>query len=637
MKTELIYVWINQDEHNCFHPMDFNFSPEYIVHFNFDERILTMTQTGCINVFKSKNTQNLTAIIGENGTGKTTLLQYLTSLTNFPIQDPKHDEYFDYLVNENEKKKFIAVYIENNSSYKILNATDFDIAFEGETIEPYSQEDFRENNYTNKISHIYLSNSEYVQNINMRSDAIEYITLSNSALRGIFKDFYARLLYYPRGGLILNTKFNALQSMIIKKTDLQKAQMILDVVYQQYISQNNKVFLGKKLTTVYLSVADVCGLINNEVQSASYTTAYTEKEFISSVHLKMSEEKAKIRVTNEKISKCVSNLIFELLFSFDNFTLDGNELSCEDAYEQCRKYILGLSEEVDHKKYYEAALEELDGFFDLCASYNLFENGLPPNDLARHTFLEMNVDDVYKIIDNAINKGSSFLLKYLQIHNLEMSSGERALMNLMSRILFASNISRFMADNRFKLQDNVLLLIDEIDLYLHPEWQRRIIWDLLDSIENIFPDKTFQIVISSHSPIVLSDIPSENTIYLKRENGEVVQRRTKTQTFGANIHTLYKDSFFIKNGLAMGEFARRYINNLIDRVKKGEVEKEDLERQIDLIGEPILRKKLKQFADAPLVATPISTSERTQMIDFLKHQKEAIEIQIALLEREADV
>ena len=65
-----------------------------------------------------------------------------------------------------------------------------------------------------------------------------------------------------------------------------------------------------------------------------------------------------------------------------------------------------------------------------------------------------------------------------------MSSGERALMNFMSRVLFASLIDKFMPESQFKLQDNVLLLIDEIDLYLHPEWQRRIIFELIDGNDN---------------------------------------------------------------------------------------------------------------------------------------------------------
>lgn len=95
---------------------------------------------------------------------------------------------------------------------------------------------------------------------------------------------------------------------------------------------------------------------------------------------------------------------------------------------------------------------------------------------------------------------------------------------------------------------NILLLIDEIDLYLHPEWQRRIVRDLLSLLRRQFKGHYFQIILTSHSPIVLSDIPVENCIFLKKKsNGTVCQEERNTQTFGANIYTLYKDAFFLSD------------------------------------------------------------------------------------------
>ena len=80
MKIELLFIWINQDDHECFHPMAFNFSPEYDIHFDLDNRTLIAIKKDGINVFKSNNLLNLSAVIGENGTGKTTLLQYLLAV-----------------------------------------------------------------------------------------------------------------------------------------------------------------------------------------------------------------------------------------------------------------------------------------------------------------------------------------------------------------------------------------------------------------------------------------------------------------------------------------------------------------------------------------------------------------------------
>ena len=80
MRTELIYLWINKDTHGCFHREEFNFSPRYSVSYSPETRVLRIETLDTINVFKNSNIANVTAIIGENGTGKTTLLEYLTAL-----------------------------------------------------------------------------------------------------------------------------------------------------------------------------------------------------------------------------------------------------------------------------------------------------------------------------------------------------------------------------------------------------------------------------------------------------------------------------------------------------------------------------------------------------------------------------
>ena len=54
------------------------------------------------------------------------------------------------------------------------------------------------------------------------------------------------------------------------------------------------------------------------------------------------------------------------------------------------------------------------------------------------------------------------------------------------------------------IQTEGVVLVDEIDLHLHPEWQQRILRDL----QNIFPNVQF--IVSTHSPFVINSI--ENAI-----------------------------------------------------------------------------------------------------------------------------
>ena len=58
----------------------------------------------------------------------------------------------------------------------------------------------------------------------------------------------------------------------------------------------------------------------------------------------------------------------------------------------------------------------------------------------------------------------------------------------------------------------------------------------------------YQIVLSTHSPLLLGDMPQHNVIYL-RTNDETgiteVDNSGRLETFGQNIHLILRDSFFL--------------------------------------------------------------------------------------------
>lgn len=118
---------------------------------------------------------------------------------------------------------------------------------------------------------------------------------------------------------------------------------------------------------------------------------------------------------------------------------------------------------------------------------------------------------------------------------------------------------------------NLTILIDESELHLHPDWQKKFIRLLC----NLLSHKEYKrkIIITSHSPFLISDLPKQNIIFLKK--GKQVQGTEKKQTFGANIHTLLSDSFFMEDGL-MGEFAKGKINEIINFHKEVEKEGSDI-------------------------------------------------------------
>ena len=75
-------------------------------------------------------------------------------------------------------------------------------------------------------------------------------------------------------------------------------------------------------------------------------------------------------------------------------------------------------------------------------------------------------------------------------------------------------------------------LIDEIDTYLHPDWQYAILGGLVEQFPNV------QFFITSHSPLVLTSVPHDKlTIFeLNTEGGDVVIKELQENLYGADAN-----------------------------------------------------------------------------------------------------
>ena len=108
----------------------------------------------------------------------------------------------------------------------------------------------------------------------------------------------------------------------------------------------------------------------------------------------------------------------------------------------------------------------------------------------------------------------------------QLSGGYRIVLAL------AADLARRMAqgnphlDN--PLESEAIVLIDEVDLHLHPSWQQRI----LDDLTRTFPNAQF--IVSTHSPQVLTTVRPKHVVELYREeDGSVVAGPPASATYGA--------------------------------------------------------------------------------------------------------
>jgi predicted ATPase len=177
-----------------------------------------------------------------------------------------------------------------------------------------------------------------------------------------------------------------------------------------------------------------------------------------------------------------------------------------------------------------------------------------------------------------------------------MSSGERQFIYTMSTFVYhIKNILSIQQSNRVRYR-SINLILDEVELCFHPEYQRLFVDNLIRTIQRLKLNTrcTFNIIIATHSPFVLSDIPISNILHLK--NGKVQSKDQFKNPFGANINDILYQSFFLENGF-IGEYARKKILKtlgLLNKPLKAIIsEKEKIKECISFVGEPIIQKQLQ--------------------------------------------
>lgn len=148
----------------------------------------------------------------------------------------------------------------------------------------------------------------------------------------------------------------------------------------------------------------------------------------------------------------------------------------------------------------------------------------------------------------------------------------------------------------------IVLLADEPDQALHPEWSRRFIDIIIQELQVIDYKGDIQIILSTHSPYMISDILPSNVFMLDRDGDNrmlCIKRMDKsgsTSCLGANIYDLMKNQFFMDN--SVGEYVTKKINSVAKEIRELNVdnkfETEKLECFIEQLGEPIIQKILKR-------------------------------------------
>lgn len=200
-----------------------------------------------------------------------------------------------------------------------------------------------------------------------------------------------------------------------------------------------------------------------------------------------------------------------------------------------------------------------------------------------------------------------------------LSQGESALYHFITRL---NDTLEYLERNRIQ---NGVWLIDEIEAFLHPEWCRSLINIIIEFINRYNNLQPIQVILSTHSPYILSDLPRECITKLNRKshNEKIKVVEDTKETFAANINDLLAQAFFMDE--TIGEFAKNKITNVVDMINKGHLRAENqftIQFVISIIGDPIIRKIIQQ--------------QYAQMLEKI-NPKQAAEEKIKLLQNEIKI
>ena len=135
------------------------------------------------------------------------------------------------------------------------------------------------------------------------------------------------------------------------------------------------------------------------------------------------------------------------------------------------------------------------------AFYNAIETAIPYLKEVEYNNFYHEFEAEITIDDNSIGK---------TLHS-NMSDGLKAMLNLVAELAFRCVIlNGFKGENAVKATEGIVL-IDELDMHLHPTWQMHVVSNLKGAFPNL------QFIVTTHSPFIVQSLKADELIILEED------------------------------------------------------------------------------------------------------------------------
>jgi len=657
----IVSIYLDEHQYLIDKPQTINLGGEYLYTFKKYGRLLEVQRKrndkyirGFFNITESKcSIQLLSAVVGQNGVGKSSILDIVRSIFVKNIQSMPHS-LSTVLVEVNGVTKVLYT---NSNTVFLKNESDERITLESVAVDKYQSIyysphlDLKYNNDFDNVDDYDISQDQFI-----KSDLVST---------------------YKKGSNENGWKFPLHEELLLKNS-MRQIEFLNSNIYKDNLAFRDIFDLPKYESGILIfrdvDIDDFHNVPNDLRSIIQDILKKLEKEhsewfIFRDTHLSLKNDLRQALVNKYLLERFVIKAFLSVIIQqMEKSNTWLGEGLIDDPYNTDRFSNLSAAEVFSYfikESYIQDGKfnrkifnhEEILAFFEKL-NY-LFSKETNPQNIKKQS-IRLNLNELKEIFElhksiiiNLLHyypKSEGLIEKsnytdgilHFRPTDRNMSSGENALLNFYSKLYNFIESNLIKESKSLKDKENYIILLDEADLGFHPIWKKRFINAILKSLSYFFESldlvPKLQIIISTHDPLTLSDIPINNVVFLYKNKNycSVMEENDKNKiqkTFGANITDLLANSFFIQDGL-IGDFAKSKIKEVIKWIEKNKnitVDKkltskfrEEFEynkRIVSLIDEKIIKIKLAEMINDLVPDQSFYNQVIDKEIEFLRSKK----------------
>ncbi|WP_338543490.1 AAA family ATPase [Paenibacillus tundrae] len=608
MSAKLLYVYLHKLD-TCYEKQDFNFTNSFDISYNPSSQEIKLTpKKDSYDGLWSERIHNINLVIGKNGAGKSTLLDLLGSVKQnrvkrFPFEENSwfaiyHVDTNTFLIEGYHSELLgnvqglpLDIHVEYCITVKYEQETEGLIASE------YIQQAYTENNQISLIRErllpLYLANDVKQHWYSGQSNQFVHETYVGFQRQYLSQPLYANLYQFMTKEFLLLEQDYTIENALLSLKREEEIFPAYSTLEEKKHLLNFNLYRKKAEALIFKPIAPI-----RLYQAADPQDRWTSKEKFIIRHLEAILASLWIMLKQSRDKKDIQTFHSVLAqIDLDSDDLIGRTKYLLQAMRVLQKTMTLVMHKFDPLLDLDALEQIISALIDLDEHY--FISSLVATVSLKEDFDPQLVRFLHLYDDENPRLGGSTLHVTYQ----RMSKGELEFINGFANLFKAVHL----ALNDSKVE-TILLLIDEPDASFHPEWSRRYIANLVKFLEQGYFERAvkFQILLTTHSPFMVSDVPKEhiNCIKIINDSGKI-KREVQQADFGlmSNIYDIMKSDFFI--GAPVGEFATQVFKRILRRIERldsyNPSEVEQISGLINGIGEDVLRKKLTQMLNERLL------------------------------------